>query len=78
MNTCSSSNYANMTGWLANNEQEKLGRLGFRIIFGFYPCVCVKGVRKTRKTLSNYRMYSALRLNTKPIAYETGLIATLP
>jgi hypothetical protein len=67
-----------MTGWLANNEQEKLGRLGFRINFRFYPCVCVKGLRKARKTLSNYRMYSVLRLNTKPIAYETGLIATLP
>jgi len=31
----------------------------------------------TRKTLNYYRMYSALRLNTKPIAYEIGLLAAL-
>jgi hypothetical protein len=55
-----------------NNEQEKLGRVRFRVSFRLYPCVCVKGLRKSRKTLNNYKMYSALRLNTNPIAYETG------
>jgi hypothetical protein len=77
MNTCGSTDYANMTGWLVNNEQEKVGRKRLRVNFRFCTCVCVKGLRKTTKSLNNDRIYSALLLNTMYIAYETELLATL-
>jgi hypothetical protein len=49
---------------------------GRSLIFGYYPSICVKGVRKTTKTLSQGSLTPSRHLNPGPFDSEArGLTA---